>query len=106
MSVYFFTNTLFTETYRIGYTGMRETARKIFGSAVIDETSDVLGLDPEGEIRGAFRPIGHEALWYAAGAFPESRFLGRFLVRTDYSQVALCLLISTRRFKFWSGNLA
>ncbi|KZV95000.1 FAD/NAD(P)-binding domain-containing protein [Exidia glandulosa HHB12029] len=62
-----------------GYTGMRETARKIFGSAVVDKTSPVLGLDEEGEVRGSFRPLGQEGLYYAAGTFPDSRFFGRLL---------------------------
>lgn len=63
----------------IGYEPMRDTVRGVFGADVIDKTTDVWGIDDQGEIRGVYRPSGHKALWYAGGDFSHSRFMGRLL---------------------------
>lgn len=44
---------------RTGYQNMRELNKKIFGEDVIEATSEVHGLDEEGELRGTHRPTGH-----------------------------------------------
>ena len=45
--------------HRTGYKYIRETSAAIFGADVIDRTSEVWGLDAEGELSGAYRPSGH-----------------------------------------------
>lgn len=88
---------------RIGYHGMRETARHLFGSEVVDQTSQVWGMDEEGEIRGTFRPTGVEGLWYAAGNFTDSRFLGRLLVSNPETEHMSRLTI-VRRSRYLRGR--
>ncbi|KZV81957.1 FAD/NAD(P)-binding domain-containing protein [Exidia glandulosa HHB12029] len=62
-----------------GYKGIRHTASKIFGKDLIDKTTQVWGLDDEGETRGMYRPSGHPGLWYAVGGFNHARFYSRHL---------------------------
>ncbi|EJD51972.1 FAD/NAD(P)-binding domain-containing protein [Auricularia subglabra TFB-10046 SS5] len=62
-----------------GYKGIRHTAEKLFGSEVIDQTTDVWGMDAEGETKGMYRPTGHPGLWYAVGGFNHARFYSRHL---------------------------
>ncbi|EJD51233.1 FAD/NAD(P)-binding domain-containing protein [Auricularia subglabra TFB-10046 SS5] len=62
-----------------GYESVRHSLREIFGDELYKQTSDVWGIDAQGEIRGSYRPTGHEAFWYAVGFFGHARFLGRFL---------------------------
>ena len=45
--------------YRTGYENIRSSIRKLFGSELIDSTSEAWGLDAEGELRGCYRPSGH-----------------------------------------------
>ncbi|KZP29883.1 FAD/NAD(P)-binding domain-containing protein [Athelia psychrophila] len=63
--------------YATGYSSWRDHMKKIFGNEVIDSTKEMWGLDEEDEIRGAYRPTGHPALWYAAGDFADSRFASK-----------------------------
>ena len=44
---------------RTGYENIREVTKKTFGAEAIDMTSEVWGLDEEGELRGSYRPTGH-----------------------------------------------
>lgn len=45
--------------FTTGFQGnMREIARQLFGDEVADRADDYWGIDPEGEIKGAFKPIG------------------------------------------------
>ncbi|KAJ7433671.1 FAD/NAD-P-binding domain-containing protein [Mycena galericulata] len=58
-----------TVIFATSYESIRETMRRLFGDATIDQTSIVWGTDEEGEINGCYRPSGHPGLWYAAGDF-------------------------------------
>lgn len=49
----------FSERFRTGYQGMRESIRTLMGHETIDRTSPVWGFDEEGEINGVCRPTGH-----------------------------------------------
>lgn len=41
---------------------MRETLKEVFGPEIIARTSEIHGLDDEGELRGSYRPTGHPAV--------------------------------------------
>jgi hypothetical protein len=40
----------------------RENVRELFGDEVADVADDFWGLDHEGELKGAFRPMGRESV--------------------------------------------
>jgi putative flavoprotein involved in K+ transport len=62
-----------------GFGDMRETARKIFGSEVIDRCGPIWGLDSEGELQGVYRASGHPALWFMGGHLQFCRIFSRYL---------------------------
>ncbi|KLO16583.1 dimethylaniline monooxygenase [Schizopora paradoxa] len=62
-----------------GWLPIREKYREIFGSEVIDRTSELWGIDEGGEIRTGFKPSGQPGLWYALGGFEFSRFYSKQL---------------------------
>lgn len=76
-----------------GYVDPRLSHRGTFGAEVIDNTSPIWGLDDEGEIRGAYRPTGHPALWYAGGDFAASRFMSKQLaLQIKARELGMCPL--------------
>ncbi|KAL5498274.1 hypothetical protein ACEPAH_2414 [Sanghuangporus vaninii] len=65
--------------FATGYENIRPSMEKLFGKDTIEGTSEVWGLDEEGELRGCYRPSGHPGLWYAAGDFFHSRYMSKQL---------------------------
>ena len=65
--------------FRTGYKGIRHAAAKIFGAELVGKTTEVWGLNEEGETHGMYRPTGHPGLWYAVGGFNHARFYSRHL---------------------------
>ncbi|KAL5520428.1 hypothetical protein ACEPAG_9652 [Sanghuangporus baumii] len=63
--------------FATGYENIRPSMEKLFGTDTIGKTSEVWGLDEEGELRGCYRPSGHPGLWYAAGDFFHSRYMSK-----------------------------
>ena len=49
-------------SHRTGYVNMREINKELFGSDVIEKTSEIWGLDDEGELRGSYRPSGYHGV--------------------------------------------
>ena len=41
---------------------MRDTAKKIFGEDVVNQTVDTIGLDKEYELLGHYRPSGYHGV--------------------------------------------
>ncbi|KAH7106950.1 FAD/NAD(P)-binding domain-containing protein [Auriculariales sp. MPI-PUGE-AT-0066] len=70
---------VFKDGTKTGYKGIRHTAEQLLGAEAIQGTSQVWGMDEEGEIRGMYRPTGHPGLWYAVGGFNHARFYSRHL---------------------------
>ncbi|KAI0700894.1 FAD/NAD(P)-binding domain-containing protein [Cytidiella melzeri] len=62
-----------------GFKKIRAMSEALFGSEVIGRTSEVWGLDAEGELQGSYRPCGHPGLWFAAGDFFNSRYMSKHL---------------------------
>jgi cation diffusion facilitator CzcD-associated flavoprotein CzcO len=58
---------------------MRLAAIEIVGEAVGDTLDDWWGVDSEGELRGAWKPIGHPGIWFTGGNVALARFFSRFL---------------------------
>ncbi|KZT56583.1 FAD/NAD(P)-binding domain-containing protein [Calocera cornea HHB12733] len=62
-----------------GYDTMNTTCEKIFGSEIAGQTSEVWGVDTEGEIKGIWRSTGHPCFWCMGGNFQLARSYSRFL---------------------------
>jgi cation diffusion facilitator CzcD-associated flavoprotein CzcO len=71
-----------------GFVGnMREIAAEMIGGEATDHLDDFWGLDMEGEVRGAYKPLGYPGLWYMGGDCSMARFYSRFVAL----QVKACL---------------
>lgn len=44
---------------RTGFENIRELSKKSLGADTVDRTTDIYGLDAEGELNGSYRPCGH-----------------------------------------------
>jgi putative flavoprotein involved in K+ transport len=62
-----------------GYKNMRETARRLFGDEVADRCPPVLGIGPDGEISGLYRPLDAPAFWFMAGPLAWVRIYSKHL---------------------------
>ena len=62
-----------------GYSNMRETARRLFGSGVADKLPLVLGIGADGEIGGLYRRTGQEGFWYMGGPLAWVRVYSKHL---------------------------
>ncbi|KAF7302875.1 hypothetical protein MKEN_01249700 [Mycena kentingensis (nom. inval.)] len=58
---------------------MRISAAKILGDEVAGILEPVWGLDREGEVRGCWKPSGHDKIWFHGGELQTMRYYGRFL---------------------------
>ncbi|CZR66219.1 related to flavin-containing monooxygenase [Phialocephala subalpina] len=66
--------------FATGFVGnMRRQVDQIFGTKVGDQVGDFWGLDEEGEIKGAFKPVGHPAIWLHGGTIGQGRYYSRFI---------------------------
>ncbi|OAX78966.1 hypothetical protein ACJ72_06720 [Emergomyces africanus] len=77
---------------------LRPTVARILGTDVAAQIDEFWGLDEEGEVRGAWKPIGHPGLWYMGGPFGHSRFFSRFLslqIKAELAGTPLVLYSST-----------
>ncbi|WP_028636681.1 flavin-containing monooxygenase [Nocardioides sp. URHA0032] len=62
-----------------GYSNMRETARRLFGSEVADKLPLVLGVGADGEIGGLYRRTGQDGFWYMGGPLAWVRIYSKHL---------------------------
>jgi hypothetical protein len=62
-----------------GYQNMRTQTRRLFGDETADAVGDVWGFDANGEMRGIWRPSGHQGLWFMGGNLAISRYYSRIL---------------------------
>lgn len=62
-----------------GYSNMRETARRLFGSEVADKLPLVLGIGEDGEIGGLYRRTGQDGFWYMGGPLAWVRIYSKHL---------------------------
>ncbi|KAG8665102.1 hypothetical protein FPOAC2_14352 [Fusarium poae] len=58
---------------------MRTMISDILGTEIVERIEHHWHLDKEGEIRGAFKPVGHPRMWYTGGGVGIARFYSRFL---------------------------
>lgn len=66
--------------FATGFIGnLRLLVAELFGHGVAGQLEDLWGLDEEGELKGAFKPCGHPAFWYHAGAVGQARYFSRFI---------------------------
>jgi hypothetical protein len=62
-----------------GYEGQAAAARRLLGDEVGDRMGPVWGFDNEGELRGMWRPTGHQGLWFHAGGLARCRIFSKVL---------------------------
>lgn len=62
-------------------TGFTKDTRGVIADIIGDKykLEGVWGLDKEGEIRGVFRPTGHDNIWQMGGELYCMRYYGQFL---------------------------
>lgn len=62
-------------------TGFTKDTRGAISSIIGDQykLEGVWGLDKEGEIRGVFRPTGHDHIWQMGGELYAMRMYGKYL---------------------------
>ncbi|KAK0238271.1 FAD/NAD-P-binding domain-containing protein [Armillaria nabsnona] len=63
--------------YATGYHNIRDTIKGMFGEAIMERTSQIWGLDEEGELNGCFKPSGYPGLWFGGGDLTISRILSK-----------------------------
>ncbi|KAH7397964.1 dimethylaniline monooxygenase (N-oxide forming) [Cadophora sp. MPI-SDFR-AT-0126] len=56
---------------------MRMIVENLFGPKVASKSEDFWGLDPEGEVLGAFKPQRQPGLWYMGGNIGHARYWSR-----------------------------
>ncbi|KAK5166750.1 hypothetical protein LTR04_000461 [Oleoguttula sp. CCFEE 6159] len=66
--------------FATGFDGnMRHAATQIVGEEIGNQLEDYWCVDAEGELRGAWKPIGHPGIWYTGGGMNQARYFSRFL---------------------------
>ncbi|KAI9693499.1 MAG: hypothetical protein M1820_009235 [Bogoriella megaspora] len=66
--------------FATGFVGnLKLVVEDLFGSEIANEVGDFWGLDPEGELKGAYKPTGHPAFWYHGGSLGQARYFSRFI---------------------------
>lgn len=71
-------------------TGFKKDNREIIAEIIGDQIKlePVWGLDKEGEIRGVFRPTGHDGIWIQGGELQTMRYFGKALALQVAAQLA------------------
>ncbi|KAJ7157173.1 hypothetical protein C8R46DRAFT_1113683 [Mycena filopes] len=73
-------------------TGFEKDARRsiqpIVGTETVGLLEPVWGLDTEGEVRGCWRPTGHDHLWFQGGELQTMRYFGKFLALQIAAEIA------------------
>ncbi|KAL9560680.1 hypothetical protein ACKAV7_015171 [Fusarium commune] len=84
-----------------GFVGnLRQHVDKIFGSAIAKRAGDCYGLDGEGEVLGAYKPLEQPGLWYIGGSLGTARYFSRFIALSIKADVLGQPLPVYREHKF------
>ena len=83
--------------FATGYSSMTETLRPILGDAIADTLPALGTADPDGELSGFYREVGHRQLWYMPGRFQQSRIGSR--------QLALQILAREHGLTSWAPHV-
>ncbi|KAJ7069046.1 hypothetical protein B0H15DRAFT_871291 [Mycena belliarum] len=75
----------------------RASIAPIVGAAQAAELEPVWGLDAEGEVRGCWRPSGHDHLWFHCGELQTMRYYGKFLALQVAAELANVRPVPCRR---------
>ncbi|EHY59245.1 hypothetical protein HRR83_001485 [Exophiala dermatitidis] len=74
--------------FATGFVGnLRQHVEEIFGKEIADRAGDCFGLNEEGEILGAFKPLKQPGLWYIGGTLGHARFYSRFVALSIMAEV-------------------
>ncbi|KAF2096611.1 FAD/NAD(P)-binding domain-containing protein [Rhizodiscina lignyota] len=79
--------------FATGFEGnMREAAEEIVGKEIGEKLDDWWGVDKEGELRGAWRPMAQPNIWFTGGNLGLARFYARYLamqIKADVEGIPL-----------------
>ncbi|KAJ7067347.1 hypothetical protein C8F01DRAFT_1342249 [Mycena amicta] len=67
---------------------VRKAAEDIIGNDIASTLEPVWGLDAEGEVRGCWRPSGHDRIWFHGGELQTMRYYGQFLAMQIAAEIA------------------
>ncbi|CAK5264807.1 unnamed protein product [Mycena citricolor] len=76
---------------------MRRSISDIVQKDLASGLEPVWGLDAEGEVRGVWRPTGHDKLWVHGGELQTMRYYGRFLALQAAAELAGVRPVPARR---------
>ncbi|KAK4945320.1 hypothetical protein LTR10_015479 [Elasticomyces elasticus] len=63
-----------------GFNGnLRHDVEKIMGNTIAAKCEDCFGLNEEGEVLGAYKPMAQKGIWYLGGAIGHARYYSRFI---------------------------
>lgn len=66
--------------FATGYEGsIKQTARAMLGNDVAASLEEFWQCSAEGEVRGAWKHVGHDALWYTGHGYAHARYYSRFV---------------------------
>ncbi|TKA62745.1 hypothetical protein B0A55_12713 [Friedmanniomyces simplex] len=66
--------------FATGYnSSIKDAAISIFGSDIGHSLQEFWQCDEEGEVRGAWKYIGHPGIWYTGHSYAHSRYYSRFV---------------------------
>ncbi|KAJ7144850.1 hypothetical protein C8R43DRAFT_1130275 [Mycena crocata] len=66
----------------------RTSVEAIVGAEQTAALEPVWGLDAEGEVRGCWRPSGHDHIWFQGGELQTMRYFGKFLALQVAAEIA------------------
>ncbi|KAH6970729.1 hypothetical protein BKA56DRAFT_622399 [Ilyonectria sp. MPI-CAGE-AT-0026] len=66
--------------FATGFIGnLRHYVGNIFGGEIAKKSGDCFGINTEGEVLGAFKPLQQPGLWNIGGALGHARYYSRFI---------------------------
>jgi len=65
--------------FATGFGDGKRDMRAVFGEEMVAHVKDSWGIDDEGEMKGIWRPSGHEGFWVAMGNLPMCRYYSKRL---------------------------
>ncbi|ODQ63190.1 FAD/NAD(P)-binding domain-containing protein [Nadsonia fulvescens var. elongata DSM 6958] len=72
---------LHTAVLATGYSNMKDTAKRIFGTEISDKLNPIWGLgEKDGDLQTIWRNSGHDGFWYMGGNLALARYFSKRLV--------------------------
>lgn len=63
--------------FATGFVNVKDNIRRILGDKLADEIPQIWGVDPEGELYGAWKDNGCQRLWLQVGTLMQARYFSK-----------------------------